>query len=234
MSCSTAWRRGLPGGVLLLVLSLPATAELTVERVPGKLGQQHSSWSEVSVPTTQWRDATTPTTLRGGSPQSTFAPTAVPRSEFSLADVPQARLAETRRLLGELNARPDSGGAIVVDLPGDVLFDFDKHDLRADALPVLDRIAVLLVDFPTRSVVVNGHTDSKGDDAYNDALSMRRAESVYRYLADRDKAKARTFKVHGFGERQPVAPNTHADGSDDPEGRQKNRRVEIVFRAAGS
>lgn len=229
MPRSFAWRcRVLVAG---LVLALPAAAELTVERVPGALGQQHSSWSEASVPTTQWRDATAPARVRGTGPQSTFAPSAAPRSEFNLADVPQSRLAQTRRLLGEFNGRAGSGGTITVDLPGDVLFDFDKSDLRADALPVLGRIVNLLDGFPARSVAINGHTDSKGGNDYNDALSLRRAESVRRYLVEHVAAKARVFDVHGFGESQPVAPNAHADGSDDPDGRQKNRRVEIVIGA---
>lgn len=211
-----------------------AQAQLIVERVPARLGEQASSWTESPQPQSLWQEKGIASTTTAGGPASTLAPAAVPKSEFALADVAPQRLDATRKMLSEFEARPDAQGAIVIDLPGDVLFDFDKYDLRADALPVLDRIVGLLAAFPARSVAVNGHTDSKGDDAYNDVLSRRRAETVHRYLHERDSAQARAFDVRGFGEKQPAAPNTHADGSDDPQGRQKNRRVEIVLRPVQS
>lgn len=217
------------------VVSVPAAdAQLVVRRVPGKLGDARSSWTESPQPKTRLEPSATASQTSTAAPLSSFAPATAPRSEFALSDVPAGRLEATRRLLGEFKARPDAAGAIVVDLPGDVLFDFDKHDLRADALPVLDRLAELLAGFPARGVAVNGYTDSKGDDAYNDALSRRRAESVHRYLVERDGSKTRTYDVSGFGEHRPVAPNQRADGSDDPEGRQRNRRVEIVLRPVQS
>lgn len=223
--------------IVLLAAALfgaSAQAQLTVKRVPGKLGEQASSWAESPQPSSLWQEKGIASTTAKGGPASSLSAAAVPKSEFALADVPPERLEAARRMLGELSARADAQGAIVVDLPGDVLFDFDKYDLRADAVPVLDRIVGLLAEFPARSVAVGGHTDSKGDDAYNDVLSHRRAETVRRYLSERDAAKTRVFDVHGFGEKQPVAPNAHADGSDDPQGRQKNRRVEIVLRPVQS
>ncbi|MBO9662497.1 OmpA family protein [Dokdonella sp.] len=223
--------------IVLLAAALfgaSAQAQLIVERVPTRLGERASTWSESPQPQSLWQEKGIASTTATGGPASSLAPAAVPKSEFALADVPPERLDATRKMLGELQARPDAQGAIVVDLPGDVLFDFDKSDLRADALPVLDRIVGLLAAFPARGVAVNGHTDSKGDDAYNDGLSRRRAETVHRYLHERDGSPARAFDVRGFGEKQPVASNTHADGSDDPQGRQKNRRVEIVLRPVQS
>lgn len=202
---------------------------LTVQRVPARLGEQASTWNESLQPASTWRAKRLESTMAVAGPASTFGSAATPKSEFALADVPRERLEATRRMLGELQARPGARGAIIVDLPGDVLFDFDKSDLRADALPVLDRVVALLAAFPARGVAVGGHTDSKGSDEYNDALSRRRAESVHRYLAERDGIAARAYDVRGFGEKRPVAPNQHADGSDDPAGRQKNRRVEIVL-----
>ena len=103
------------------------------------------------------------------------------------------------------------------------MFDFDKATIRSDAEPALTRAAELLKSYPGAQVSIGGHTDSKGDDAYNQALSVRRAQAV----ADRLQGAGRSFGVEGFGEGRPVAPNAHSDGSDDPEGRQKNRRVEI-------
>lgn len=204
---------------------------LTVQRLPQRLGEQASTWSESPQPASTWQARRLESAVAADGPASTFGAATTPESEFALADVAPERLEATKRTLGELHARSAEGDAVVVDLPGDVLFDFDQSDLRADALPVLDRVVALLAAFPARAAVVGGHTDAKGGDAYNDALSRRRAESVHRYLAERDAAaSARRYDVRGYGKRRPVAPNAHADGSDDPAGRQKNRRVEIVLK----
>lgn len=161
----------------------------------------------------------------GDAPRSTFEK-AQQQSElqsvFVPAEVAPERVEATRALLSELDARR-SGGDIVVDLPADVLFDFDKAVLRPDAEPALAKAAQLLGSYPTAIVTIAGHTDSKGDDAYNDALSERRAKAV----ADRLSTPSRQLDARGFGERQPVAANQRPDGADDPQGRQKNRRVEI-------
>jgi len=74
----------------------------------------------------------------------------------------------------------------------------------------------------------DGRSDATGDDAYNQRLSERRAESVRQWFARNGLADLR-FSSRGLGETRPVAPNTKPDGADDPEGRQKNRRVEIVI-----
>lgn len=151
---------------------------------------------------------------------------------FRQAEVPAARLEETRQLLQQLRARETPQRDIVIDLPADILFDFDKSTLRADAMPALERAARLLLSYPQAPVQIHGHTDSKGSDSYNDALSQRRAEAVAAYLRQSATQQTqRAFTVAGLGERQPVAPNARPDGADDPAGRQRNRRVEIVIRA---
>jgi len=109
---------------------------------------------------------------------------------------------------------------------GDVLFDFDKSDLRADAASSLDKAAELIKSYAAAPLTVVGHTDGKGTDAYNDSLSLRRAEAVARALHRRTGRQA---AVQGQGKRQPVAPNTTPDGRDDPQGRQLNRRVQILI-----
>lgn len=222
---SRAWRRCARRVPLFALAAAVATG------AQGGPVPHRSALDGASTPTTRLHDATIPASTLSGGSRSTFAPAAVPRSGFDLADVPQGRLAEVRRLLGEFEARPDADGAIVVALPGDILFDFDSDALRADALQVLDRLVTLLDAFSAREVAVNGHTDSRGDDAYNAGLSLRRAERVHRHLAARMKTQGRVIGARGFGERRPVAPNAHADGSDDPLGRQRNRRVEIVMAA---
>lgn len=109
----------------------------------------------------------------------------------------------------------------------DFLFDFDRAALRPEAEPALvvlaDRIAQA-----RNAVMIEGHTDAKGTESYNQGLSERRALSVRGALIDRGLPLER-LNVRGFGKSRPVVPNQQADGSDDPEGRQRNRRVEVVI-----
>ena len=79
-------------------------------------------------------------------------------------------------------------------------------------------------------VSIEGHTDGKGSDTYNQNLSERRAESVRHWFTAIEKLNRVGFETKGWGARKPVAPNQKPDGSDDPDGRQKNRRVEIVVK----
>lgn len=185
------------------------------------------SGSAIGMASTFEKDPNAPRTVfEKAGPDSSL------ESVFVASEVAPDRIETTRGLLTELKARR-SDGAIVVDLPADVLFDFDKAIIRPDAEPALARAAELLKSYPGAQVTIGGHTDAKGDDAYNEALSLRRARSV----ADRlqSPAAGRSIKAEGFGERRPVAPNTRPDGADDPDGRQKNRRVEIRItpRASG-
>jgi outer membrane protein OmpA-like peptidoglycan-associated protein len=116
---------------------------------------------------------------------------------------------------------------ITFALSGDVLFDFDSADIRAEAEAALASVAEAVNSFPEAGVLIGGHTDAKGSDSYNLGLSQRRAESVKAWLAAHGVDGAR-LRTEGFGKARPVAPNTHPDGSDNPEGRQQNRRVEIA------
>jgi outer membrane protein OmpA-like peptidoglycan-associated protein len=119
---------------------------------------------------------------------------------------------------------------IRIELSGDVLFDFDKADIRAAAEPVLTGVAAVLIQHPDAAVTIAGYTDAKGSDSYNLALSERRAASVKAWLVANGGVNGANLTTEGLGETNPVAPNAHPDGSDNPEGRQKNRRVEIAVR----
>jgi outer membrane protein OmpA-like peptidoglycan-associated protein len=122
----------------------------------------------------------------------------------------------------------ESDTEVRIDLAADVLFDFDKADLLPNAEATLQKAADLIKQRATKSVVrIEGHTDAKGNDAYNQKLSERRAGSVKRWFESHGLHER--FSTAGFGAKKPVAPNTKPDGSDDPEGRAKNRRVEIVI-----
>jgi outer membrane protein OmpA-like peptidoglycan-associated protein len=118
---------------------------------------------------------------------------------------------------------------IRIEMPADVLFDFDKAEVRPDAAQVLGQAAQLLRRHSGRRIVIEGHTDAKGNDQYNQQLSERRAQAVKKWLQEREGLKRMVFETRGWGSKRPVAPNTKPDGTDDPEGRQKNRRVEIVI-----
>jgi len=109
----------------------------------------------------------------------------------------------------------------------DILFDFDRSSIRSDAETSLQAVASFLTQHKGKSIRIVGHTDSKGSDKYNQALSRTRAESVKAWLAARSELDGFTFVTSGRGESEPIAANTHSDGSDNPSGRQKNRRVEI-------
>jgi outer membrane protein OmpA-like peptidoglycan-associated protein len=110
----------------------------------------------------------------------------------------------------------------------DALFEFDKATLNPDAEETLKALVPLLAKAGNHPATVEGHTDSKGADDYNQTLSEKRARTVKDWLVARG-ALAGPTAVQGWGERRPVAPNAKPDGSDDPVGRQKNRRVEVVL-----
>ena len=119
-----------------------------------------------------------------------------------------------------------------VELAADVLFEFDKATLHPAATDTLTKAAAIVRDKAAGAVRIEGHTDSLGNDAYNQKLSERRADAVRQWFV-RNGLGGVNFSSRGFGETKPVASNTRPDGSDDPDGRRKNRRVEIVIGKAG-
>lgn len=107
-----------------------------------------------------------------------------------------------------------------VSFAADAFFDFDKADLKKEGKAKLDDLADKVKGLTLEVVIAVGHTDAKGTDAYNQKLSVRRAEAVKKYLADKGIEASRIY-TEGKGKSQPVADNkTEA-------GRAKNRRVEI-------
>ena len=126
--------------------------------------------------------------------------------------------------------RTETASMIEVVLPADVLFDFDKSDVRPDAAATLHEVAVLIREQARGPVSITGFTDALGGDAYNQRLSERRAGAVKTWLIAREGLAPARFTTAGRGARDPVAPNRHPDGSDDPDGRQRNRRVTLKMR----
>ena len=108
-----------------------------------------------------------------------------------------------------------------------ILYEFNSAALTTESMETIDNyLYKLLIDNPEIIVLLAAHTDSKGSEAYNLNLSQKRAASVVNYLIKKGISRER-LKSKGFGESKPIAPNTHPDGSDNPEGRSKNRRTEL-------
>jgi outer membrane protein OmpA-like peptidoglycan-associated protein len=127
--------------------------------------------------------------------------------------------------LADLKAKKTDRG-IVLTL-GDVLFDTGKATLKPGAMPTIDRLATALKEDPTRKVMIEGHTDSVGSEEMNQRLSENRANAVQSALLQRGVMSDQISTV-GKGESAPVASN------DDPGGRQRNRRVEMIFQEGRS
>ena len=116
------------------------------------------------------------------------------------------------------------GEGIQVTFDSGLLFDFDSDRIRPDAAANLNSLAASFVKYPNSDLLIVGHTDSRGDDAYNMSLSQRRANAASAYLAARGVPASR-IRTSGRGEMEPV-------GSNDTEaGMQQNRRVEIAIYA---
>ncbi len=108
-----------------------------------------------------------------------------------------------------------------------IRFDYDKANIRPDSIPILEKNVAELKSAKVVKIKVVGHTDAHGSDAYNQSLSERRAASVVNYFVGQGISSSR-ITSEGRGESEPIAPNT-VDGKDNPEGRAKNRRIEILI-----
>jgi outer membrane protein OmpA-like peptidoglycan-associated protein len=149
--------------------------------------------------------------------QSAQAQAEIAKNEAQAA---QAQLASAQQQLADLQAKKTDRGMVVT--LGDVLFDTGQATLKPGADLVLGRLATYLSANPHTKIMIEGHTDSRGSDDYNEALSERRAQAVADALATRG-IPPDNLRTRGRGKAFPVASN------DTPEGRQQNRRVEIVF-----
>ncbi len=150
-----------------------------------------------------------------------------------ITDIRGIGLAVSGKAAGLAAALKDLGAKVTeqeirIELSADVLFDFDKANLRPEAGPALEKVVAVLKSYANAATTIDGHTDSLGNDSYNQALSERRAASVKSWLASHGATNPMTTR--GWGKKKSVAPNSKPDGTDNPEGRQKNRRVEITVK----
>jgi outer membrane protein OmpA-like peptidoglycan-associated protein len=144
-------------------------------------------------------------------------------SEAAAAKAESEKADLRAQLLGQLNSilqTRDSARGLIVNM-SDVLFDTGSSTLKAGAREKLAKISGILLARSGLTLQIEGHTDSVGSDAFNQQLSERRSDSVRDFLAEQGVAPS-SMTAHGFGKTQPVASNHNA------EGRQRNRRVELV------
>jgi len=178
-------------------------------------------------------------------PSPAAAPTPSPQVETNPVTPPTAgtgaqngALGGGARLTGQVSgltgrisgfAMRQTESQTIVELASDVLFAFDSARLTAKAEAALRRTAELAAQAGSGRITVVGHTDAVGEDAYNLALSRRRAEAVAQWLAASGGVPADRLRAEGRGEAEPAAPNATTDGQDDPEGRARNRRVVVAI-----
>lgn len=135
-------------------------------------------------------------------------------------DVQEAKLRQQLEGTGVSVTR--IGDNITLNMPGNVTFKTDSSDLNGNFFSVLDSVGLVLKEYEKTIIEVAGHTDNTGEDAYNQALSERRARTVAQYLTSKGVMDQRIITI-GAGETRPVANNS------TPEGRQANRRVELTL-----
>jgi peptidoglycan-associated lipoprotein len=126
--------------------------------------------------------------------------------------------------------RKEKGRTFVLN---NIYFGYDSADIRREAARELDKLVTLLNDNPDLKIEMGSHTDSVASDAYNIELSQRRAQATVNYLI-RKGIDATRLEAKGYGESKPIARNTNPDGSDNPTGRQRNRRTEFKILEIGT
>ena len=138
---------------------------------------------------------------------------------------------------GIQGVRQDLGAKVTahevkIELNADVLFDFDKYNLKPEAAESLKKVGQVVQSYSNAPLLIEGHTDGVGTRAHNMKLSDDRAASVKNWLTRNAGVQQSRITTRGWGETKPVAPNKNANGSDNPAGRQKNRRVELTLRTS--
>ena len=173
--------------------------------------------SEIPVTSTQTTTAISGTTV--GTKQTTTSASETAASTHTVSNTSGTTTTTTLT----------SGGTTTTTiLINNILFDYDKSAIKEEFKSELDKAVDFLKNTNKKAKIeVVGHTDSKGGENYNLILSKRRAEAVASYLASKGISRGR-IRALGYGETKPIVSNENPDGSDNPEGRAKNRRTEIV------
>lgn len=141
---------------------------------------------------------------------------------LTLADLSREKRLRVRGLVADLHSKLDERG-LMTTVPGELLFAVGSDEAQADAYATLVKLAELIGLYDNRQVLIIGHTDADGNDAYNKELSERRAELVKQILVENFDLAADRLSTAGVGETRPIASNA------TPQGRRANRRVEVLI-----
>jgi outer membrane protein OmpA-like peptidoglycan-associated protein len=139
-----------------------------------------------------------------------------------LADLPLEKRLHVQGLLVDLHSKLDDRG-MMTTVPGELLFAVNSDEVQTGAYDTLAKVAELIGMYDDRKVLIIGHSDAVGDAAYNKQLSERRAELVKQFFVDNFEVAADRLSTQGVGEARPIASNA------TPEGRQTNRRVDVLI-----
>lgn len=147
-----------------------------------------------------------------------------------IANLSTTNIKQSDTLIQDIELKKITMQAIVLK---NIYYEFDKWNLTEQAKKIINNLLYpILRDNSKLIVEISSHTDAKGNDNYNKKLSQSRAESVVNYLTQKKGIDSKRLIAKGYGKSKPIAPNTNKDGSDNPEGRAKNRRTE--FKVIGS
>jgi len=163
--------------------------------------------------------------ISGGKAEIDIAPYVTPQDSFRYVKLTDLKTACGSSWPGsDIDAVGAIGSGMRLSLNSSFLFDFGKFDLKPEAKQELHKLAMKLQRFPGGTITVEGHTDSVGSDEANNRLSQKRAQAVVDHMTQHEDLKQFKFIAHGYGESRPIASNK------TKEGRQKNRRVDMVVR----
>jgi outer membrane protein OmpA-like peptidoglycan-associated protein len=227
--------RGLAAVAAALVVPTVAgcsEAEQFVEEHAGTLDLSEIDLSEVTIPDLNDPDFTLPDIVSPDlvAPEIDidFDDLIVEAPDIPVIRFPDAVIIQVQQITNPAVTVAETADETIYTIEGQVMFDFDRADLRPEAVGILEEIEAAIAARDFRGTIeVAGHTDAIGTPEYNQGLSERRAAGVALWFRQRVSAEQAIVAV-GYGESQPIAPNTLPDGSDDPVGRAQNRRVEII------
>jgi outer membrane protein OmpA-like peptidoglycan-associated protein len=195
------------------------TAEADRERARADMRAAEAARAQARANAAEGRAASATARALTAEQRAAAASADAAAAQANAADA-QAQAAQLQQQLMDLRARPTDRGALVT--LGDVLFEFNRADIKATGHGELRKLADFLKKHPDRQVLIEGHTDDIGSNAYNENLSRRRAEAVANALAALGVPSPRVTAV-GYGESYPVAANTTDTN------RALNRRVEVYI-----
>lgn len=193
---------------------------LILTAIPGPARADNFNWDDTSRRINKnWNNIKTPGKIQDTSPIRSSKPLQKVKTEWQIPGAIQVP--------GGINIKQDDCQKRLM-ISSDTLFAFNKYTLTPQAEKSLAQVGEIIKKSGKHPVFVEGHTDAKGSDEYNQPLSEKRAQTVKDWLVGHAFINA-SGKVVGYGKQRPVARNTTPDGQDYPEGRRLNRRVEIVI-----